>query len=498
VFQQGVTVGAYTLRKLLGSHSLIDADICDGQMLLVSEYAPDGSLATWLNSRGGRLPSQQSAVDMTKGILQGLVRLHGKKIIHRDLKPDNILLQGNTPRLADFGLSRVLKSVPSTNTFGGTLEFVAPETFDDIRSEQADIWATGVILYLLLTGHLPFERASRSALIKAIISDEPAPINISLPDPLLSVIATSLKKDPRERFESATAMLNALSETLGGDWMAQPTLEEGGHSKRGRGQLVDAALDTLRYSQEIHNPTFMDELGVVRSTAKTRDAVCIDLSGVIMEFVRIPAGIFHMGSAKWHDDERPLHEVTISKPFYVGRFPVTQAQYQVVTGGNPSYFQDGDLDRPVEQVSWDDAQRFIVQLNALNNSHAYRLPTEAEWEFAARGGTQDEYAVDLDKTAWYDRNSNAMTHHVGTKSANALGLFDMQGNVWEWCQDWYDEHYYADSPARDPRGPSGGRSRVLRGGSWYCYDNFCRVTNRGKYSPDGRLNSHGFRVVTTC
>jgi formylglycine-generating enzyme required for sulfatase activity len=202
-----------------------------------------------------------------------------------------------------------------------------------------------------------------------------------------------------------------------------------------------------------------------------------------------------MGSVDWHADERPIHKAIISKPLYFGAFPITQAQYLAVMKNNPSHFQDDNLDLPVEQVSWHDTQLFIDQLNALKNGNHYRLPTEAEWEFAARAGSSGDYAGDLPEMAWYERNAGGTTHPVGTKAPNAWGLYDMHGNVWEWCQDWYDEHYYANSPLRDPLGPSSGQSRILRGGSWYCFDNFCRSSNRGRYAPEGRLNSHGFRLV---
>lgn len=229
-----------------------------------------------------------------------------------------------------------------------------------------------------------------------------------------------------------------------------------------------------------------------------------EFNSIGMEFINIPAGSFMMGS-DLKDDEKPIHNVTIQEDFFMGRYPVTQSQWQQVMGSNPSEFVGGDY--PVHGVSWDDAQEFIRKLNVSAASldgdlgtlkvH-YRLPTEAEWEYSCRAGTTGDYAGPLDSIAWYVRPlaGSCPPRAVGTKEANAFGLYDMHGNVWEWCQDFYYDNYYGSSPNTDPQGPRSGQYRVLRGGSWNCaFATALRSANRYGSTPAARVNDIGFRVV---
>jgi formylglycine-generating enzyme required for sulfatase activity len=196
--------------------------------------------------------------------------------------------------------------------------------------------------------------------------------------------------------------------------------------------------------------------------------------------------------------EMPQHKVTISKPFYLGKYPVTQAQWVAVMGSNPSKFKGQN--NPVEQVSWHDAQEFIRRLNAKEGHSRYRLPTEAEWEYAARAGTSSAYFFGDDKKAlseyaWYKDNSEETSHPVGQKLPNPWGLYDVHGNVYEWVQDWYGEKYYTNSPEGDPKGPSSSSYRVIRGGSWYSLTTCCRSADRYNFTPDYRFDFVGFRLV---
>jgi formylglycine-generating enzyme required for sulfatase activity len=219
-----------------------------------------------------------------------------------------------------------------------------------------------------------------------------------------------------------------------------------------------------------------------------------------MTFVRIPAGEFRMGSTDGYDDERPVHTVRISQLFYLGIYAVTQGQWEAVMGNNPSRFT-GDPNRPVEQVSWEDVQEFIGRLNAREGRTLYRLPTEAEWEYAARAGSTTAYCFGddsrrLGEYAWYDENAGGQTHPVGTRQPNAWGLYDMHGNVWEWVQDWYGT--YAAEPVTDPQGPASGSGRVARGGGWGGDAGHCRSAFRGYGAPGYRDGYLGFRLLRTA
>jgi formylglycine-generating enzyme required for sulfatase activity len=225
-------------------------------------------------------------------------------------------------------------------------------------------------------------------------------------------------------------------------------------------------------------------------------------NSIEMEFVLIPAGSFTMGADKNFEaasnDETPQHLVSISKPFYLGKYEVTQAQWAAVMENNPSTFKGRS--NPVEEVSWDDIQTFIKRLNQKEGHKRYRLPTEAEWEYAARAGTTSAYSFGDDEDsvgryAWYVGNSGDKTHPVGQKQPNPWGLHDMHGNVWEWVQDWYGDQYYSDSPGTDPKGPSTGNVRVVRGGSWGGSAGRCRSANRFSVTPVFQDYVLGFRLA---
>jgi formylglycine-generating enzyme len=217
-----------------------------------------------------------------------------------------------------------------------------------------------------------------------------------------------------------------------------------------------------------------------------------------MEFVLVKGGCFQMGDTfgDGDNDEKPLHEVCVDD-FYLGKYEVTQGQWEKVMGNNPSSFKGRD--NPVERVSWNDVQEFIDRLNN-QSGRKYRLPTEAEWEYAARsGGKREKYSgtsqeADLGQYAWYSDNSGNQTHPMGEKRPNGLGLYDMTGNVWEWCADWYGENYYQDSPKDNPRGLGNGQYRVLRGGSWDSDPRDVRAAFRIRDDPANRYYYVGVRL----
>ena len=230
------------------------------------------------------------------------------------------------------------------------------------------------------------------------------------------------------------------------------------------------------------------------------------VGGVSFTMIYVEGGTFTMGCTSEQggdcdDDEKAVHTVTLSD-YYIGQTEVTQALWQAVMGTNPSYFKGSN--NPVESVSWDDCDAFVKKLSQLTGRR-FALPTEAQWEYAARGGKKSgPYKYDsghykyagsnsIGNVAWYDDNSNSSTHPVAQKLPNELGLYDMSGNVWEWCLDWYGA--YSTTSQTNPTGPSSGSSRMLRGGSWNFNAQYCRVAYRYNFTPTLRYKSLGFRVV---
>ena len=243
---------------------------------------------------------------------------------------------------------------------------------------------------------------------------------------------------------------------------------------------------------------------IVVAGSDLKSQILIDLGGgQKMAMILIPAGEFMMGSSESDDngesDEKPQHPVRITRPFYPGKYPVTQEQWQAVMGNNPS--RSKAAKSPVQNVSWDDCQQFLKKLNAKIGRQGGKLvlPTEAQWEYACRAGSTTRYCFGdhdsgLDEYAWYAANSAKKTHPVGLKKPNPWGLYDMQGNVREWCADWYAGGYYANSPTNDPTGPAEGSYRVERNGSWDSPADRCRSAARGSNKPESCSYELGFRV----
>ena len=236
-----------------------------------------------------------------------------------------------------------------------------------------------------------------------------------------------------------------------------------------------------------------------RTFVTKKTDLSLTVSGVSFDMVYVEGGSFDMGATTeqggdaW-DDEKPVHRVTLSD-YYIGKCEVTQELWEAVMGSNPSHFKGAQ--NPVERVSWNDCQEFVSRLNSLTG-RTFRLPTDAEWEYAARGGNQSSHykysgSGNIGNVAWYDDNSGSSTHAVGTKSPNELGIYDMSGNVWEWCSDWYGG--YSAGAQTNPQGPSSGSGRVLRGGSWINDARNCRVSNRSINYPSNRSYNSGLRLA---
>ncbi len=493
-------------RSVSGNENIIpfiEAKNFDGQIIIVSEFADGGSLQDYLDKNGGKIgiPETESIL---RDILNGLEHLHSKGIGHFDLKPANILIKGDKICLADFGLSKTLVT-ENTSRGAGTLSYSPPELFDNKRTLQSDIWSVGVILQRMLTGKMPFEGETQHALIFSIIQNEPQPLPDEIPPLYRNLISKCLQKDIKKRFQTLAEMREALKNPSFNNEppIVQPVLP--------RDTIIDP--DPII---EIVSPSLPQTL----------------TNSIGMEFVKIPVGAFMMGSTvaeqqealqfvrqfrstatlDWFKFESPQRQVTIGSEFYLGKYEVTQAEYRKVMGRNPSHFKTCPR-CPVEQVSWNDAKEFIKRLNAQNDGYEYRLPSEAEWEYAARGGKVEQiFGIGNGNSisSWqanFDGNypfggaekGNYLkqTTEVGSYPANAFGLYDMHGNVWEWCEDIYKDNYFglnSDGSANVSLGDS--NLRILRGGSWYDNGIDLRSAFRSRNSPASLNNFIGFRVAT--
>ena len=310
------------------------------------------------------------------------------------------------------------------------------------------------------------------------VSQVPEAVNMS-PMPL-NVGWCPFDKNPNRGFEGLIDDVLILSQAIPAD-------------------AVSTLFESSRPETEIQN----EPLSTKSPPAITGDINHTDafLNSIGMKLRLIPAGSFSMGDAGGADDEKPVHPVKITEPFYIGVYEVTNAQYRRIMGEVPSGWKDDN--RPVEQVTWGAAYEFCQRLSALpeelSNGHIYRLPTEAEWEYALRAGTQTKFAFgddesQLSKYAWFANTSRDQTHPVGLKRPNAWGLYDMQGNVYEWVSDWYEPSYYTKSPVSDPQGPVSGLDHVIRGGGRYVAPADCRSGHRG-HGEWNRDRDLGFRVV---
>jgi eukaryotic-like serine/threonine-protein kinase len=463
---------------------------------------PVVSLQDLAEAKGGKI-GQGELAGILRQILEGLAYAHGHGAIHRDLKPSNILFSGDCVKIADFGLVRLVgeewvrsqaqlsvqpsasigdlrtmqgndSGGTSTKSLLGTYEYMSPEQKrGEEATERSDLYAVGLMAFKLLTGQNPGARP-------------PTRIDADLWDEWDDLVIDALEERLEHRLESAGVFLERL-QTLSArkgrrterpDPCRQTAIE--------KKASVDSAQVAKRKAEEsLHHPG---------------EARAVDLGqGAKMRMVWIPGGSFIMGS---NEDlsEAPPHKVVISSGFWLGKHPVTQEQWEAVMGGNPSAFRE--FRRPVEQVSWLDCQGFIQRLNSVVGSQKaggeFRLPTEAEWEYACRAGTASRWCWGDDMSraedyAWTSANSDKKSQVVSAKKPNAWGLYDMHGNVWEWCQDWYAP--YSAEPQADPAGPATGASRALRGGSWGDGVMQCRSASRSHGSPDFTSMNRGFRLV---
>jgi formylglycine-generating enzyme required for sulfatase activity len=487
----------------------------------------------------------------------------GKKfrgVIHRDIKPGNIIVRESdgAPVLIDFGVVKEIAARSTVRNDGtmtmtaGTPFFMPPEQEKGQPVVASDLYALGVTAMVALTGKQPIELYDLTDL-----SFEWRKFAPEISTELADVLDRATQTKAKDRFQSAREILDALSPrppvTVPPIPPSSPTplpptlpppappsvsgvisrLEEERQGRKsaslknpflfvgvalllvvfgGGGLATWYAVTNSNKSEKVSptaTPAPKDESKPPPTAGKIGDSLKLP-SGI--EVMYIPAGEFLMGSPENEAErsfvEGPVHKVVITEPFWMGKYEVTQAQWESVMGTNPSIFKNCPQ-CPVEEVSWDDCQEFIKKLNARNDGNVYALPTEAQWEYACRAGTTTPFAfgatitpnqVNYDGNYPYGNGAKGLyrkkTIPVGSlNSPNAWGLHDMHGNVLEWCADWYDGNYYKTNPTNDPKGPGSGTSRVVRGGSWRGNAGGCRSACRRYGRPDGRSDYVGVRVV---
>ena len=467
--EAGVTVDSPHVIKCLGYSEPERDDI-----VLLFPFEPGQNLAEWIDANA------QAAWPLKKriflDILEGVRALHRAHILHRDLKPQNILVTEHylTPRLIDFGLAkfRDLDGLTMSGQKFGTLAYMAPEMLvygAKEVNERYDVYALGMILHELIAGQNAWlaHQWNIGAFVNLVRQEKHrhlldiAPLRFTEDAAALEAIRRGTMFEPTERMASVDAMIAVLS----------------GHG------------DGPKVGDSWTEPT----------------------TGMV--FMWIPAGRFMMGSPNSEEgrfsDESPVHEVRFAQGFWMGKYPVTQAEWQTIMGNNPSRFTGAN--RPVEQVSWNDAQAFLKNFRSLGDfgNLTPRLPSEAEWEYACRAGTTTPFyfgdTISADQ-ANYDGNYTygkgkkgvyrEQTTDVGSFPPNAFGLCDMHGNVWEWCADTWHENYDGAPSDGSIWGNLGdGKAKLLRGGSWYGNPNHCRSAGRYWYVPDIGCHNLGARVV---
>ena len=480
----------------------------------VMEYLDAGSLRDYVRKQGAL--SEQEALAIMVPIMQAVEYLHQHKMSHLDVKPDNVMLKedpetGETiPVLIDFGLSKHYdKNGKPTSTVrvSGFSDGYAPvEQYTGIYffTPQADVYALAATLYYALVGKDPVIASEQTE--EKILKNLPKGISDSVKKTILS----SMKMQKEERCPSVSIMLADLSAS---------SVENAQNEQNENLTKKSNVTQVIKKTHKKHSMRIAWSVaGIIGLVAVVWMAIMVfrDISdksqsfneelaipvnsNVYVELVKVEAGSFNMGATpemqEPYRNEKPVHRVTLTNNYYIGKYEVTQALWQAVMGSNPSQIKGDNL--PVETVDWNDCQGFISKLNAMTGKR-FRLPTEAEWEYAARGGKKSrgyQYSGSntLGDVAWYDGNSGFKTHAVGTKQPNELGIYDMAGNVLEWCQDRYGS--YSSSPQTNPTRAVGGAGRVNRGGSWYSSARDCRTSFRSTLvTSDIRSDDLGFRLV---
>lgn len=498
----------------------------------VMDYIDGESLAERIERTRKPLTESQT-MDVLTQVLDALREVHSKGIWHLDIKPANIMMDSQgVVKLIDFGASKQgdieQGGAARTSVIAYTMGYAPIEQIDKLYDKigpWTDFYALGATLYHLLTCKKPPQPSE-------ILDDESAYKQHALPMPRVSekirkLILWMMNPSRSRRPQSVNDILTFINPIKTED-VIPPAKPSKSKSQSASPKKAPLATDAKKSEEESPKPklTFKEVLlkvfhagkylyiagiiGILLFGGYTELQKRIKRSHALSELesnmVQVEGGTFTMGATSEQTDdanegEYPPHQVTLSG-FYICKYEVTQELWQAVMGRNPSKYP-GDLTRPIESVSWEDCQEFITKLNEMTGKH-YRLPTEAEWEYAARGGNQSKGykysgSDSINDVAWYGGNSKYAYHHpVGQKAPNELGLYDMSGNVSEWCQDRYDEDYYSNSPSKNPTGttdPTAGSTRVCRGGDWSDNGWGCRVSCRRHGEPSVLNDGLGLRLA---
>jgi serine/threonine protein kinase len=485
----------------------------NGTAYTVMEYVKGETLKSKIQREGAM--GEKAAMSTISQLLDAVEEVHNKGMLHRDIKPDNVLI---TPEgrlvLIDFGSAREFAEGRTTTQTAMLTPGYAPIEQYSTRAQRGpftDIYALGATMYYLLTGEKPIPATDRS--LEDLVA--PHQINSSISTQVSSAVMLAMELKPEHRFQTVSDMRDAVKtlqarearESLKEEKQQEkapekqekiPEIKEESKSGKAWVFFVLIALilfggyyflgDSLNDGAFSKNNSF--EINLPEPIQKLRS-----------DMVYVEGGTFTMGCTyeKWNDcfyKEEPTHQVTISS-YYINKYEVTQALWSAVMGSNPSYYSGCDQ-CPVEQVSWEDVQEFIQKLNAMTGRR-YRLPTEAEWEYAARGGRSSRGYIysgsnNPEEVGWFYYESIKNTQPVGQKQDNELGLYDMSGNVHEWCSDWYGD--YSSQSQIDPKGPLSGSDRVCRGGAHDYGSGLRELWSRFEIPTEASYSSLGFRLVS--
>ncbi|OBQ38233.1 MAG: serine/threonine protein kinase [Anabaena sp. MDT14b] len=471
----------------------------DGRLYLVQDFIDGQNLLQEFQNQGTL--NEPQIRNILIELLPVLQFIHDNKVIHRDIKPENIIRSKNGQLfLIDFGVSKETTGSILTRigTTVGTPGYAPPEQLRGTAYHNSDLYSLAVTCVRLLTGHFP----------KSDGSDQLFDTNrmewqwrkyVSLSQELTTVLETMLQDIPVNRYQSATEVLAALSN--------QKTIVIPTPPPQTSQNPFQQIFQFISPPTNPPKPPTNTNLNINPQSSFTEDLG----KGIKLEMIAIPGGTFLMGSpeneAERWDSESPQHQVTVPSLF-MGKYQLTQAQYQAIMGNNPSSFKGNN--RPVETVSWDDAVTFCQKLSQKTGNN-YRLPSEAEWEYACRAGTKTPFSfgdnitpdlVNYDGDYPYKSAPKGkyreQTTDVGTFPPNAFGLYDMHGNVWEWCEDdWHENYINAPTDGSAWNSRSGSNTKMLRGGSWDYFAGYCRAALRLGHSRDARYYGFGFRVVSS-